>query len=195
MNKERIYFFASGLILGLVIGTVVTHQLARKEPVERAGAEQSAPRPGGGPPQATVDELIETHLAVIKEAPDNINLMKTLGNLYQDKGDWTNAIVWYRRFMEKSPSNVDVLTDLGTCYWSIGEKEKALELFKRAIEIDPDHWQSHFNTAIVEFFSNQDRTRALEALEEVERIKPGHPAAQRLKKPIASGSATANGTT
>ena len=183
MDKEKLYFLLSGLVLGLVTGIVITYQIMQSRPVPIEASEISAAnRQNVNEPD--IDDIIEMHLKVVEKDPQNTKLMKSLGNLYQDKGDWIKAIEWYKKVLQREPFNQDVLTDTGTCYWRLGDEDEALRLFAKSIEIDPDHWQSHFNRAVVEFVSKKDATRALESIREVERLNPGYEPASRLKKEI-----------
>ena len=94
--------------------------------------------------------------------PDNMRILKVLGDLCYDNMMFDKAIQYYSEFLEKSTmaddeeSYLNAMTDLGTCYIqeAAGDTvdtelmEKALATFDEVLGYKADFWQAHFNRGI-----------------------------------------------
>ncbi len=114
--------------------------------------------------------------------PRDLAALTRLANLHNDAGMWTQAIAYYERALEVKPGDPDLLTDLGVCYREIRQPEKALRLFEQAQRSDPSHWQSLYNTVVVETFDFKRKGPALEALARLERLNPQAPNLAQLRQ-------------
>ncbi|MCB1185584.1 zinc-ribbon domain-containing protein [bacterium] len=109
------------------------------------------------------DELC---LKILKEYhktfPDNIRILKVLGDLSYDNRLWNDAIEYYGQYtdqarLEDDPDNyLNAMTDMGSCYIQLAGDEnpdkeqlnKAIEVFKTVLSLRGDFWQAHFNLGI-----------------------------------------------
>ncbi|HUK13299.1 MAG TPA: tetratricopeptide repeat protein, partial [Thermoanaerobaculaceae bacterium] len=73
-----------------------------------------------------------------------------------------------RAIRDNSP---DVMTDLGVCYKETNNPKKALELFDRAADMNPNHWQSRYNAAVVRLFDLDDAAGAKVELEKLKKLE------------------------
>jgi tetratricopeptide (TPR) repeat protein len=106
---------------------------------------------------------------------------------------WDQAAMYYEKAVELEPHNPDVITDLGTCYRGMKQFDKALETFDRAHKLDPNHYQSVFNAAVVAGFDLKQFDRAEEALNAMESMNPPPPRLDELRQAIARERAAAGG--
>lgn len=106
--------------------------------------------------------------------PDDRQAMLILANLYFDTQEFSRARELYETHLEGDPDNPDVITDLGVCYRNMGEPERALEFFLRAQELQPGHWISLYNQAVVLAFDLARYDAAQEVVTQLESLQPGN---------------------
>lgn len=132
------------------------------------------------------EQASEFYGRAVQADPDNIDLARALAYMYQDNGRCEEAVPHYQRAIEATPGNPDLLTDLGVCYRSLGQYDRALELFRRASGLDPEHWQSAFNTVVVTGLDLGRYEEADAAFEKLARIRPGAPELASLREALAN---------
>ncbi len=95
--------------------------------------------------------------------PENIRILKVLGDMSYDNADFTEAIDYYDQFVnssniiDDSENYLNAMTDMGSCYIQLaGDAEpdveklnKGLEILDNVLSIDPNFWQSHYNRGVV----------------------------------------------
>ncbi len=184
MVKNPVITAILGLLVGFMVGYVVGQGTPRPAapavaPDPHAGVpgapalgQGAAPPPEGRPAAPAVNPRLRQQLreleGLLAKEPDNYQHLVQLGNVYYDLGDFLKAIDAYERARTRRDDSADVLTDLGVCYREVNQPEKALELFRRAASVDPRHWQSRYNAAVVCLF---DLGRAEDARRELEQLK------------------------
>jgi len=185
MNRENLAFLFAGLAFGTLLGFGVYHAVVT-QPDLQAGATVAgglpaprgpqAPGGGGGAPSAGggAPMVVEINQLkrVLQEDADNVKALARLANLYHDAGMFEPAIGYYDRLIVLQPDNPDALTDLGICYRGTRQFDRALELFAEAQRIQPAHWQSMFNAAIVAGFDLGRFDEATTVLDAIESIDP-----------------------
>jgi tetratricopeptide (TPR) repeat protein len=112
-----------------------------------------------------------------------------LANIYHDAAMWDQAVGYYLRAIEITPGDPDLITDLGICYRGQRKFDEALAQFDRAQEINPDHWQSLFNTVVVAGFDVGQYDRAEAALQRMEAMQPQPPKTSELRDAIRKARA------
>lgn len=94
--------------------------------------------------------------------PDNLRILKVLGDLSYDQSLFEQAVEYYNQFLDQSKpeddqeSYLNALTDLGSCYIQIGNDagdkpemyDQALAAFDRVFAFNPDFWQARFNKGV-----------------------------------------------
>lgn len=177
-------FFSA--VLGLMAGLLLGYVLAEQQPVPPAKAMQMA-SPASMPPEQTQAEekKSEAHRDVEAEAgrlrdllaknPEDVDLMRALGNLYFDGARWEEARIWYERVLEKIGDNADVETDLAVVYRNLKQPDRALNLLEKVVREDPSHWQGWYNLAVVQHFDLHEHEKALESLGKLEALAKENP--------------------
>ncbi len=133
---------------------------------------QPAKPPEGGRTAATanprlLEQARELEGLLLKD-PNNYSHLVQMGNTQYDLNDFVKAADYYERARAVKDDSPDVMTDLGVCYKESGRAQKALELFDKAADLQPNHWQSRYNAAVVRLFDLND---AAGARTEVEKLK------------------------
>lgn len=118
------------------------------------------------------EEATRNLIELLKEEPDNIVLLISLGNTYFDVGMDEEAIKVYKKALEIYPDNVSVRTDLGTSYRRMGQTDKALEEYNKSLAIDPRHSITRYNVGVVYLWDKRDYAQAITVWEELLRIDP-----------------------
>lgn len=199
MNRDNGLFIVIGVLVGFIAGYLMQEVMAERQPVRLVhGDDVAAPAAPGGPQAAAptgapsdaaararglVEEMrgLESYLA---QNPDDAEATLRLGSLAIEVGNWGTCVQALERYVELRSESPDLLSDLGICYRGIDRIDRALALFDRAQEIDPDHWQSRFNEAMVLGLDQRDFEAADRVIEELRALRPGDPQVDRLVQEI-----------
>ncbi len=149
----------------------------------RAPGQGAAPQGGGGaaPMIAEINELKRR----LDADPKDVVAAATLGRMYYEVGMWEQAQQFYDIALNIEPDDTNLLTDSGNVYRELGEPVRALDRFRRAHEIDPNHWQSLFNTVVVAAFDLQQMELADAAMAKLDQIDPTPVQLPELKQALA----------
>jgi cytochrome c-type biogenesis protein CcmH/NrfG len=181
-------------IVGGLIGFFVGYVVGQRQPAPPAlapPAQQSNPHEGvpgapalsgmpqkppeGGRTAATADptlmEQVRDVEALLAKDPTNYEHLVRLANLHYDLNNYARAAESYEKARTIKDDSPDVLTDLGVCYRETGRGQKALELFDRAADLQPQHWRSRYNAAVVRLFDLNDLNGAKKELEKLKKLK------------------------
>jgi len=79
----------------------------------------------------------------------NPDLYNRLGNLYNNLGESTTAVKYYKKALSIQPDFPPALNSLAILYVSKMEYDQALPLFKQIIDIVPDHAGTYYNIACI----------------------------------------------
>ena len=71
-----------------------------------------------------------------------------LGAIYQESGDFIQAIELYNKVLEKKPNDSRALNNLGSSLWQLGYAERSVQTYKKAIQIDPSSPEPHVNLGV-----------------------------------------------
>lgn len=138
------------LACGLALGYVARGPSAATAPATPTSpAYASQPGEGFTPPSASPELKAAPLLAALKADPQNAGLLVQLGNVYSDNRDYSHAIEYYQRALDRRPTDVNVRTDMGTCYWYAGQPERAVAEYRRSLSVNPTHSQTLFNLGVV----------------------------------------------
>lgn len=195
MNRNDALFLVIGLLVGFIAGYLMQEMMAERQPprlVHGDGAAASAaPAPPSAvpgapaPPGQAVLQEIQSLEAYLQSNPQDADAALRLANLSFEVESWSRCVEMYERYLELRPESPDLLSDLGVCYRGVGRLDRAIALFDRAHEIDPGHWQSRFNEAVVLGLDRRDFEAADRVLDELRSLQPGNPQVERLAQEIA----------
>jgi Flp pilus assembly protein TadD len=80
--------------------------------------------------------------------PDNLEAIRTRGNIAYDMRRFDEAEKHFRHYLELNPEDLGVRTDLGTALLFNSDIEGAKQLYRAVIEADPNFAQAHVNLGI-----------------------------------------------
>lgn len=196
MNRDNYLFVVIGVLIGFIAGYLLQEVMVERQPPRLVHGDDTAAPPAavgaaGGQPAADaearmrglVEEMrgLESYLAA---NPDDAEATLRLGTLAIEVGNWAGCVQALERYVELRDETPDLLSDLGICYSGIGNDRRAIDLFDRAQEIEPGHWQSRFNEAMVLGLEMGDFAAADQVIEELRELRPDDPQVDRLAQEI-----------
>jgi tetratricopeptide (TPR) repeat protein len=73
------------------------------------------------------------------------------GTLYQQRGEWDQAIFYYTRALENDDTFVTAYFNLGAVYWARGDHALAKEAYRKALELEPQADAVRYNLALLHY--------------------------------------------
>jgi cytochrome c-type biogenesis protein CcmH/NrfG len=152
-----------------------------------AAGEPAAMGGGAAPPQVaqeqlkrTADKEAEPLLAKLKDNPQDVSLLTSIGNVYYDSSQFKEAIGYYEQALKIKPNDPDLRTDLGTAYFSIGNADRALAELDQALKVDAKHANALFNVGVVKWQGKMDVDGAVAAWNKLLEMHPDFPQRERV---------------
>jgi tetratricopeptide (TPR) repeat protein len=196
VNREAFVYAISGVFFGLVIGWILgTQQAPATVPAAAAPAAQAAAQLPADQPAPVLD--VQRASALERQAnsePNNAAVRVDLGNLYFDAERFDIASSWYEAALKLEPKNVNASTDLGVSYYASNQADRALTQLEYSLSIDPAHAKTLYNQGIVRAFGKQDLDGAAKSWEQLIKVAPQSPEAERARTGLASLRANHAGT-
>ena len=125
-------------------------------------------------------DALTLFLKQVKEKPDEAQLYEKIAFCYQESGDFSNALIYYKRaeLIDRKPWTIK---KIGLCLRRLGRNEEALENYLQALDIDPEN----IHTVIMIghcYLDLKDYEQALKYYFRVEYKDPGN---LKILRPIA----------
>ncbi len=86
---------------------------------------------------------------VLKQRPNDVNVMNTLGLAYGRIGNTDMAIEMFRRALSINPNYKVAWNNLGNVYARMEDYDEAMKCYRRALQIDPDYEDALLNMGYV----------------------------------------------
>ena len=186
MWKNPIATAVLGLLLGFFAGYMMgqgSPPAPAAQPVDPHAGIPGAPPlsgqpqqpPSGGRTSATANpqmmEQARELEGLLAKDPNNYDHLVQMANVQYDMNNYLKAADYYEKARAIRDNSPDVMTDLGVCYKETNNPKKALELFDRAADMNPNHWQSRYNAAVVRLFDLDDAAGAKVELEKLKKLE------------------------
>jgi cytochrome c-type biogenesis protein CcmH/NrfG len=173
----------AGIFLGVIVGYIIG---AGQGPVA-SPVSAVAPDDHVHTAQASVvnENELQAYRDILARDPKNVRANVELGNRLYDAGRFADAIPYYEAALALEPRNVNVSTDLGTALYYAGRPDDALAQLERSLAIDPSHGQTLYNIGIVRRDGKKDGAGAVAAWEQLLKVAPNYPDAERVRTLIA----------
>lgn len=101
---------------------------------------------------------------VLEHEPDNLEVLRSLGNIAFDQEQADTAAGYYQRYLKLKPDDLSVQTDLATMYLAGGKADQAIQAYESVLKTNPSFFQAQFNMAIA-YRSLGDNDKMFAALE------------------------------
>jgi len=79
-----------------------------------------------------LDATIAAYEAVWRVKPGEIQALQSLGQVYEAKGEWEQAAVWYEKWTQAAPGDENGSLALGNARFNLGEYESTVAEYERA---------------------------------------------------------------
>ena len=122
-------------------------------------------------------EEAEEMLRRALEGLDNAHTRYELGAVLAATGRAGEALVEYRRALDRDPNHLGTLTNLGVALAGQGRMDEAARYFERVIAVDPEDADAHANLGLA-LAGRGARDRASSSFREAMRLDPDHEGAR-----------------
>ena len=97
-----------------------------------------------------------------------------MGYTYSLKNDNVNALLWYKKAVQRDPKNASYFNGLGVTYFRLNRNADAHTAFDHALALDPDFYESRINRGIL-FMALNDLNAAVADFSKAIELKPENP--------------------
>lgn len=109
-------------------------------------------------------ELLDEHLIIVEEDPENTESLFEVGFRYQQLGEYKNAEKYYKKVLAIAPFHYTALNNIANIYEEVGEYQLAADNIKTLYEKNPDNTQVLSDTIRI-LLKNDEPENAQDALE------------------------------
>ena len=127
---------------------------------------------------------------VLDHEPDNLEVLRSLGNIAFDQEQSDAAASYYQRYLKLKPDDLSVQTDLATMYLAGGKADQAIQAYESVLKTNPSFFQAQFNLAIA-YRSQGDNDKMVAALEKARSMAPDDAARTQVDQLIARAKGAA----
>lgn len=166
MKKETILLLVVVLVVGILLGVIMTNAKKDKAQVSTGSA------PPASAPPVDYQQKISMLERIVANEPENRNAWVQLGHNYFDSDQPAKAIDAYDKALALNGDDPNVLTDQGVMYRRLGSFQKAIDNFTKANELNPNHHQSLYNMGIVYLYDLKDPVKGLEIWKKFLAVAP-----------------------
>ncbi len=123
----------------------------------------------------TIKTLSEWTYDINKRTPRLAEELCKKGFNFSIRGEFKDALDYYKEATEKSPDDTIAWYGLGSCYDGLDKPEEAIAAYKQAVEIDPENADAHYNLG--RYYRKLGRYEdAIEAYDQAIEADPDHAA-------------------
>jgi len=116
-------------------------------------------------------QALESYRHVAALAPDDLEAIQGLGNVFYDQQQYGAAAEQYERYLKAKPDDPSVRTDLATAYLYQRQVDRAVDTYKAVLATHPDFMQAHFNLGLA-YEAKGEHAKAVEAMAKARNLAP-----------------------
>jgi tetratricopeptide (TPR) repeat protein len=91
---------------------------------------------------------LESYRRVLELAPDDLEALQGVGNIYYDFEEYPKAIEYYQKYLVLNPEDPNVRVDMGTMYLYNNDVDRAIAEYQAVLAKKPDFFQAYFNLGV-----------------------------------------------
>jgi tetratricopeptide (TPR) repeat protein len=152
---------------------------AKKEPGNAEAQVQAAALYSqiGRYPQA-----LELYEKANKIKPNNLDVLRGLGNINFDLKNYPEAERWYQQALKLKPDDANIRTDLGLTFYlrEPRDLDRAIAIYREALRMSPRHEQALQNLTQA-LLAKGDREGARAALAQLQQVNPSNQALEQFR--------------
>ncbi|MGE0821407.1 MAG: tetratricopeptide repeat protein [Candidatus Binatia bacterium] len=122
-------------------------------------------------------------------APNDLDVLRGIGNTYYDLEDYPKAIEYYDKYLAQQPDDPGVRTDLGTMYLYREQLDRAIAEYQTVIDKNPEFFQAHFNLGVA-YHQQGQVDKAQESLAKARNLTTDPTAKSRIDQVITQFGGT-----
>jgi tetratricopeptide (TPR) repeat protein len=127
------------------------------------------------------EEALDIFKLLLKDGPENRELLEKAGYCYQKLGHFAKAVDYYKRIDLSGDQTIWSLKNLGICHRKLGDFKSALEVYEKASTLQADDQTTESLIGFCHLKLGDYRT-ALKHYFKIEYLNPGN---QHILRPIA----------
>src|SRR5262245_21835364 len=108
----------------------------------------------------------KVYQASLKNYPDNPDLLRALGGLYQQQSKFQAAVEVFNRVLKRAPLYPDVNFRVGVCYYAMNRYSQSADALAKELEGNPKDCRTRYYLALV----LQASGKRVEAIQELENL-------------------------
>ena len=146
LNPKKLLLIFGGVIVVILIilwSSGVLDSTAPEQIVQNQTTGQSS-----GVDLNNIQRINQLEEQVKKNPDDTVKLLE-LAHLKNDSGLYEQAIVDYKKYLDKIPSDADARIDMGVCYYNLHNYDEAIKQMEKAVQYSPKHQIGYLNLGIV----------------------------------------------
>ncbi|HUV98708.1 MAG TPA: tetratricopeptide repeat protein [Gallionella sp.] len=120
--------------------------------------------------------------ARLNKDSSDIDAAIALGNIFYDRGDAGQSILYYRHALDINPDLAGVRTDLGTMYWRNDDISLAEQAFREVIARDPGFGHAYVNLGLLLLRAKNDVREARAVWQKLLAANPEHEVVTRTRE-------------
>jgi tetratricopeptide (TPR) repeat protein len=152
-GMERWYYFAAGVVVGVLVMLVIGEFQPASHPAQTAMPQQQQPGMQPGAPMQAPMGPSAADLAALQQLadgnPKDAQARLHYANALHDARMMPQAIEQYKKYLLINPSDPDARVDMGICYFESQDLQTAAAEMKKALTYAPKHQMAFFNLGIV----------------------------------------------
>ncbi len=137
-------------------------------------------------------QAMESWQHVLSLAPDDVDAVRGIGNVYYDQQKFDLAAQQYEKYLATHGDDASVRTDLATAYLYQREVDKAIATYQQAIAAKPNFLQAHFNLGLA-YEAKGEREKALASLDKAHGLATDDDTRNRIERVKTQLAATPPG--
>ena len=126
------------------------------------------------------DLMLKTYTKMAKVAPNSYRYDQVLGRSYEERQEFSNALVEYKLALKANPQAPGLHYSLGNIYWLSGRYDDARPEFEAELQIDPEDYMSTWKLGNT-YLHQRQFDKALPWLQKAIQLRPSLGEAYRDK--------------
>ena len=114
-------------------------------------------------------QALESWKHVQSLAPDDVDAVRGIGNVYYDQQKFDAAAEQYEQYLKLHGDDPSVRTDLATAYLYQRQVDRAVATYQEVIAARPEFLQAHFNLGLA-YEAKGEREKALASLDKAREL-------------------------
>ncbi len=95
-----------------------------------------------------IEEVYKLLLNYENQFPDDYNVAYNIGRVLIQKGEYRQALEYFKKALKLKSTDPDAIAGVGICYYYLGEMEKAREWLDQAVKLNRRNTLAHYFLAL-----------------------------------------------